>query len=62
MQIFYGLLLMFVLCSSIHLSEQWCSTCLDLACGASRECYDPCFKAFGRAHGKCMNNKCRCYT
>nr|P0C185.1 RecName: Full=Potassium channel toxin alpha-KTx 12.3; AltName: Full=Butantoxin-like peptide; AltName: Full=Tco30 [Tityus costatus] len=40
----------------------WCSTCLDLECGASRECYDPCFKAFGRAHGKCMNNKCRCYT
>nr|WDU65862.1 putative KTx Tcis17 [Tityus cisandinus] len=62
MKVFCGILLIFILCSMIYLSEQ-CSTCLDKPiCGASRECYDPCYKAFGRAHGKCMNNRCRCYT
>nr|1WT7_A Chain A, BuTX-MTX [synthetic construct] len=39
----------------------WCSTCLDLACTGSKDCYAPCRKQTGCPNAKCINKSCKCY-
>nr|AMY15321.1 potassium channel toxin meuk1.16 [Mesobuthus eupeus] len=58
MKISFFLLLALVICSIGWSEAQF----TDVKCTASKQCWSVCEEKFGRANGKCMNGKCRCYS
>uniref|UniRef100_A0A2I9LNQ2 AKTx n=1 Tax=Centruroides hentzi TaxID=88313 RepID=A0A2I9LNQ2_9SCOR len=58
MKAFYGILIILLFCSMFNLNE---STFIDVKCTSSKQCLSACKVAVGKAAGKCMNGKCKCY-
>nr|WDU65865.1 putative KTx Tcis20 [Tityus cisandinus] len=58
MKVVYVILMVFILCSMVDLSQQ---VFINVKCRGSKECLPACKAAVGKAAGKCMNGKCKCY-
>uniref|UniRef100_A0A1E1WVQ0 Putative potassium channel toxin n=1 Tax=Tityus obscurus TaxID=1221240 RepID=A0A1E1WVQ0_TITOB len=60
MKAFYGILMIFVLCSICYISVD-SQTHSDIICNTTRQCRTPCFIKHNRTASKCQNGKCTCY-
>nr|WDU65852.1 putative KTx Tcis7 [Tityus cisandinus] len=61
MKAFYGMLMIFVLCSMCYILVDSQITLNDVTCKTSLECRNPCIARHGTAGHKCMHGRCKCY-
>nr|WDU65855.1 putative KTx Tcis10 [Tityus cisandinus] len=61
MKDFYGMLMIFVLCSMCYISVHSQLDLEDVSCVHGDDCVEPCKKALNSTKGKCINDICTCY-
>nr|WDU65868.1 putative KTx Tcis23 [Tityus cisandinus] len=57
MKVFYGILVIFILCSIFHLSQE---IIIGQRCYRAPDCFSACKLAVGKPTGKCTNGRCDC--
>uniref|UniRef100_A0A1E1WWJ8 Putative potassium channel toxin n=1 Tax=Tityus obscurus TaxID=1221240 RepID=A0A1E1WWJ8_TITOB len=57
MKVFYGILLIFILCSIFHLSQE---IIIGQRCYRAPDCFSVMKLAVGKPTGKCTNGRCDC--